>query len=269
MTNVFVSWSGDISREIAEELRNWIPAVLQFAKPYFTPNDIEKGTKWSNEISKKLSETNVGIICLTKENLEKPWILFEAGALSKDLDRSKVCSILFGLETTDVTGPLTTFQATTFSKKDFKKLIWTINESGGDRALEKDTFDSVFEMWWPKLQEKISHIIEKDKNNEDSVLRPDRDLLVEILTLSRLNAKSGSKLNSNQNHEGALAVHYCETILRLLKEPQLIEGDHVAKCIERFVEITKFVLDDFGQDRPELKIMIDEILVEYNNLPPF
>ena len=83
MTNVFISWSGQQSEEIAEELRNWIPSVLQFAKPYYTPNDIEKGAKWSSEVSQKLSECNVGIVCLTKDNFAKPWILFEAGALSK------------------------------------------------------------------------------------------------------------------------------------------------------------------------------------------
>ncbi|WP_161594629.1 hypothetical protein [Marimonas lutisalis] len=45
MTNVFISWSGATSKRIAEELRGWIPATLQFAKPYFTPDDIEKGSK--------------------------------------------------------------------------------------------------------------------------------------------------------------------------------------------------------------------------------
>ena len=45
MTDVFISWSGDRSKEIAEALRKWIPSVLQFAKPYYTPSDIEKGAK--------------------------------------------------------------------------------------------------------------------------------------------------------------------------------------------------------------------------------
>ncbi|WP_165788483.1 hypothetical protein [Stutzerimonas stutzeri] len=39
---VFISWSGDMSREIGEALRTWIPGVIQQVKPYFTPNDIEK-----------------------------------------------------------------------------------------------------------------------------------------------------------------------------------------------------------------------------------
>jgi hypothetical protein len=121
MTNVFISWSGDASKEIAEVLRNWIPSVIQSAKPYFTPNDIEKGAKWGNEISKKLSDCNVGIICLTRENVNRPWILFEAGALSKDLDQAKVCSILFGIDNADISWPLTTFQTTEFDKADFKR----------------------------------------------------------------------------------------------------------------------------------------------------
>lgn len=185
MVNVFISWSGDKSKEIAEELRNWIPSVLQFAKPYFTPNDIEKGAKWSSEISKKLAESNIGIICLTKDNLNKPWILFEAGALSKDLDRSKVCSVLFGMENSDLSGPLTTFQTTNFEKLDFRKLLLSINDAGGQSALARETFARVFEMWWPQFQMKIDAILASDLSSKDANLRSDRELLEEILLTQR------------------------------------------------------------------------------------
>ncbi|MFT5823965.1 MAG: hypothetical protein ACI8ZM_005231 [Crocinitomix sp.] len=43
--NIFISWSGDLSKKIAKEIKDWIPMVLQSAKPYFTPEDIEKGMK--------------------------------------------------------------------------------------------------------------------------------------------------------------------------------------------------------------------------------
>lgn len=189
MTNIFISWSGERSKKIAEELHTWIPSVLQFAKPYFTPNDIEKGSKWATEISKKLSETHVGIICLTKDNIEKPWILFEAGALSKDLDKSKVCSVIFGMDNSDLSGPLTTFQTTSFDKADFKKLMNAINDAGGNRMLSAETFNNVFEMWWPKLKDKIDKILENDPAEINKEVRTERELLEEILDLSRLNAR--------------------------------------------------------------------------------
>lgn len=185
MTQVFISWSGEVSQKLAEELRKWIPAVLQFTRPYFTPNDIEKGAKWSAEISKSLSECQVGIICLTKDNHSRPWILFEAGALSKGLDSSKVCTLLFDLEPSDVSGPLTTFQATKFEKDDFKKLIASINDSGGDYKLQKEVFEQVFEMWWPRLEEAIKKALETGKTEKTRNIRSERELIEETLDLVR------------------------------------------------------------------------------------
>ena len=100
--NIFISWSGDLSRELGEALRDWLPAVIQNVKPFFTPNDIEKGSRWSKEVGHELENSSFGIFCLTRENLSKPWIMFEAGALSKKLDASKVCPILFGVDSTDL-----------------------------------------------------------------------------------------------------------------------------------------------------------------------
>ncbi len=97
-------------------MREWLPGVLKFVKLCFTPNDVEKGTKWHSDIMKELEESDIGIICLTKDNIEKPWILFEVGALSKNFNKSNVCTILFNIEPTDLKGPLTSFQGTKFTK---------------------------------------------------------------------------------------------------------------------------------------------------------
>jgi hypothetical protein len=108
-TKVFISWSGPLSQKLGEALRNWLPSTLQFVKPYFSLEDIEKGAKWGPEISGELATSNIGIICLTRDNTEKPWLLFEAGALSKSLEKGLVCTLLFGLEPADIKGPLTQF----------------------------------------------------------------------------------------------------------------------------------------------------------------
>jgi hypothetical protein len=158
-------------------------------KPYFTPNDIEKGTRWSTEIAAELESSNVGLICLTKDNLNKPWILFEAGALSKNFGKSNVCTILFNFDSADFSGPLTSFQATKFDKTDFKKLLTTINNTGGESKLESAVLNDVFEMWWPKLESKIHKILETHVSDESNNLRSEREILEEVLELTRMNAK--------------------------------------------------------------------------------
>lgn len=185
---VFISWSGTLSKEIGEALRDWLPAVLQNVKPYFTPNDIEKGSRWGSDISKELEQSKFGIFIYTKENLTSQWMIFEAGAISKTLDSSKVCPILFGLDNSDFKGPLTQFQTSQFNKTDFKKLVRTINNNLPDGKLEDRVFDEVFEMWWPKLEIKIQKILEANKVENVSV-RNDRDILEEVLALARLTAR--------------------------------------------------------------------------------
>ena len=66
---IFISWSGSKSQEIAKLLKRWIPCVIQSAEPYFSSADIDKGARWSTDISKELQDASFGILCVTKENL--------------------------------------------------------------------------------------------------------------------------------------------------------------------------------------------------------
>jgi hypothetical protein len=198
---VFISWSGDLSKELGEALRKWIPGVIQQVKPYFTPNDIEKGARWSTDIAVELGESKIGIICLTSENLEKPWVMFEAGALSKQLDTAYVCPILFDIDSSDLKGPLIQFQATSFNKPEVKKLISTINQLLGDDRLDDTVLNTVFDMWWPKLDEQVKSIIQKhnSKSGIKEELRNEREILEEILALTRMAARrtKGSKTSDD------------------------------------------------------------------------
>ena len=90
---VFVSWSGELSCQIAEVLKKWIPCIIQSVDVFFSPEDIEKGDNWDKTISSELSECKYGIICLTSDNTSAPWINFEAGAIAKSLD-SKVTALM-------------------------------------------------------------------------------------------------------------------------------------------------------------------------------
>src|SRR5689334_7727654 len=119
---VFISWSGERSGKLAEALREWLPLVLQGVELWLSRNDLDKGARWSLEIAKELEGTKVGIICLTTENKEKPWILFEAGAISKTMETAFVCPYLLDIQPSDVQPPLGQFQATRAQKEDTRKL---------------------------------------------------------------------------------------------------------------------------------------------------
>ena len=136
--------------------------------------------------------------------------MFEAGALSKNFGKSKVCTILFNIDSTEITGPLTSFQTTKFDKLDFKKLIKTINDTGGDAKLDSKVLDDVFEMWWPRLEERISEIIKGYKEAEHTEIRSEREILEEILELTRMYAKHSPRKSNKGRYVIKILMEYIE-----------------------------------------------------------
>lgn len=184
---IFISWSGELSRKVAVDLKDWLKCVLQGVDPFVSSEDIRKGQRWAFEVAKELEESNFGILCLTKDNLNAPWILFEAGALSKFMKETNVSALLInGIKMSDVTGPLSQFQHTNTTKQDFQKLILTINETMEQEKLEDETIKKVFEKWWPDLESKIHSNIESTKfESSEFEQRSERDMLIETLELAR------------------------------------------------------------------------------------
>jgi hypothetical protein len=118
---IFISWSGKRSKHIADALRSWLPNVIQAVVPFMSSHDIRKESRGNVVISENLEQAKVGVICLTPENLDARWILFEAGALSK-LSSAYVCTYLLELSPSDVEPPLGQFQHTVATKDDTKAL---------------------------------------------------------------------------------------------------------------------------------------------------
>lgn len=181
---VFISWSGPISKNVAQSLTDWLGNVIQAVKPWMSAENIEKGARWSSEIALQLEESKFGIICVTPDNINAPWLNFEAGALSKTIDDSYVAPYLFGLEPADLTGPLVQFQITRSNKADTKQLIHTINQALGDEALSEKKLDEIFELYWPELQSQFERI-SLDRPEALEHARLERDIIEEILGLAR------------------------------------------------------------------------------------
>jgi hypothetical protein len=182
---VFISWSGKRSKETAEELSSWIRQVIQAAETWIS-SDIQKGSRWTDQIKNELEQSKVGIICLNKDNLQSEWILFEAGALSKTLD-AHVCTFLLDINPADIKPPLGQFQHTLFKKDDLRKLVHTIGNkitAIGEKTISQRELDELFDILYPRLEEKLSKI-QDEKPIDGIVKRTDREILEEVLQIVR------------------------------------------------------------------------------------
>ena len=206
---VFISWSGALGESLGNSIRNWLPNVIQSVSPYFTPLDTDKGVRWESEIASELQDSTIGILCITRESLNSSWLLFEAGALSKQLNQSRVCPILFGIKPTDLSGPLRQFQATEFTREDFGLLIAQINDCLGNDKLAEKTLQQVFNKWWPDLEKELSQIMGEQPTQKKPV-RKQTEILDEILTLVRKVDSSSRPINARAVKdllEGYITLH--------------------------------------------------------------
>ena len=157
---VFISWSGPLSKDVAELLASWLPEVIQEVKPWISSQNIEKGSIWSGEIDKAL-ETTVGILCVTQDNKTAPWLLFEAGGLFKGLPEARVCPLLIDLERKDLEQPLARFQDTMPNKEDMGKLLTTINNADAEKALSKERLQNSFNRMWPEFEKHLQELLRR------------------------------------------------------------------------------------------------------------
>lgn len=179
---------------VAEALETWLAQVIQAVEPWIS-QDIDKGLRWGSEIASRLELSKVGIICLTKSNLDARWIHFEAGALSKTKD-AYVCTLLLGIKPSDVEQPLAQFQHTTTDKEDIFQLLSTINlavQKSGERALAEPVLREIFETYWPRLEEAF----EKSATLKESATTPSRttdEMLQEVLEILRNQERRQARL---------------------------------------------------------------------------
>jgi hypothetical protein len=184
---LFLSWSGDRSKLLAEYLYEWIPNIINAVDPWYSPEDIAPGKRWSSEIAIQLETTSFGVICLTEENLNAPWILFEAGALSKSVNGAYVVPLLLDNKPSEIKGPLAEFNALQVKKGHIKKLLETVNTAvaaANEKSIKEASLAGVFEKWWPDLEEKVASI-PKTIEPKRGAYRSDRDMIDEILVTVR------------------------------------------------------------------------------------
>jgi hypothetical protein len=180
---IFISWSGERSHLLAQTLHESLPLVLHYVKPWLSQADISAGDRWAQEVAKELESSNFGIICVTPENLNSTWILFEAGALAKSLQGGKVIPLLLGLEFSDISGPLSQFQAEKLGKAGLEKIVHSINQSATSPEPEDRWCRLFASLWLSDIEKKIEAIPARAPGEKRA--RPQHEILEELVATVR------------------------------------------------------------------------------------
>lgn len=285
---VFVSWSGELSKEVAQILKKWIPCIIQSVEVFFSPEDIEKGENWDKKISAELSNCNYGIICLTSENITAPWINFEAGAIAKCLD-SHVTALMVNIKPSDIKGPLSRYQATKFEHDDFWRLIENINKLL-DSPLERDVLKNTFEVMWCNIEEEVknkigTYIINGEKINinnhksepleeilqllrKQNIVLNDSDTLLTVEYLKKnglylVQPINGKNIRINRN-TGDLCNYYAGMLLEFLENTlyNISNYKEGLKNIFLNLEILFSLVNELNED-PERLLKLEKLKEEY------
>lgn len=219
---VFISWSGKRSKALANALRDWLPMALQYVEPWVSDKDISAGDRWAHAIAGELESSNFGIICVTPENLHSEWVLFESGALSKSMLDAKVIPLLYGLEISDLSGPLSQFQAQKLEESGVMEIVKSINKVSETKTQEQ-IVEQLVPALWPRLKDALEAI--PDIEPSEKQMRPQHEILEELVTSVRgINSRLGEleELAVGDDRHRRRRIHRFHP--HMLEEISMMEG---------------------------------------------
>ncbi len=153
--------------------------MLDEVKPWFSGKDIPAGERWLSQVGTRLEDTNFGILCLTRDNLQSAWLLFEAGALSKSVQEGAVCPYLLDVEVSEIAGPLSQFQAKKADKASTLEMVQDINKRLTS-PLDGVPLSKRCDALWPDLESSLNEI-PKDQEQDRVPTRPEPEILEELV----------------------------------------------------------------------------------------
>jgi len=184
---VFVSWSGDLAKEVAVGLRDGLLMLFDNIEPWVSDTDIEAGSRSLDEIHSALADSSVGIVIVTRQNQNAAWLNYEAGALAKTVPsmKARVIPLLIDIESpSQLTGPIAQFQARRLNESEFADVARSLGVLAG---VEATTVDRRLPSVWATLRSEVESAIERHKAEPSSApKRTQADLLEEVLAHVRV-----------------------------------------------------------------------------------
>jgi hypothetical protein len=249
MSDVFISWSGVRSLQVARSMKDWIENLFQGHHAWMSDNDIQAGTRWEGSLIDQLESSKLGILCLTPENLTSQWLVFEAGALSKAIEGARVVPYRFRLREADVRPPLSLFQGVEASRDGTLKLVQSMNEILGEPLNHKQLL-ATFDKWWPDLDSWLREIPEA----APTPIRSDRDILEEVLHTVRQKTLDLIDLDVCYKYLNGLSREMEALEYRFESRPDAAEQDPVYQQLNRRIN---HVLKTLEHVKEALSLQVD------------
>lgn len=275
---VFISWSGHRSHTVAVALHKWLKRVIQALDPFLSSADIESGAKWHLSLGDELEKCDFGVIVLTPENKNKPWIIYEAGAISKTQQIAKVVPYLVGLRRADLSGPLAHFQAVDATEDGTLKLLQSINLSLGVKKqtiLDEEMLRETFQRWWSDLETELKEAqnLKIEDENSDSLPRNPDEMLSELVELSRNMSQSIEQISLRNITERVMNRQYMaqiEIALARLNSSTSVDTFAAIKEIRRSEQYRQDTIDKINDllqvvKDGQLNMRLIEILERFEN----
>lgn len=186
---IFISWSLPVSQKIAGNIYTLFRKLFPTFSFFISSENISTGQRWYDVISEKLDACNIGLIVVTEENYLRPWIHYEAGALAKVVDKSRVMPIRCGVKASQISEtPLSAFQSAELNKAGLRRVANSIREITDYSQIEAD-FDELFEGLWEKHGPAVLEFPESTSTDgkepvpagDDAELRTRLDQVMEIV----------------------------------------------------------------------------------------
>jgi hypothetical protein len=250
---VFLSWSGSKSHSVANAFSEWVPCILQAVNPWISSRDIDRGAIWFTEITEQLKDTNFGVLFVTRENQARPWLLFEAGALSKGLTENRVCTVLVDLSVRDIEAgsPLQQLNHTALEKDSVLSLVKTINKRMDAGQVQERRLEQTFNAMWPTFESAFRAILDGEPA-QTAPERDDKDVLNDILenVLSIKRRVSAGGLHRQSSH---ISMLHAERLVKHLVKMALDRGD-IAEAVDGLVPnrwLERHLDQYFGREQEE------------------
>lgn len=240
---VFISWSGEKSKQVALLLEEWIKMVIQASEPWVSTN-IQSGSLWFQELNEQLKDVTIGIVCITSQNRDKPWILFETGALAKGLSTNRVCTLLVDLKNEDIEQPLAQFNHTYPDHDGMFKLMTTINTHLEKSSLPQHILSKVFEKNWLDFESRMNEIRRIETPGlANETKRGSEEILNEVLQTIRGFDRRLQNIEVKREATPPNILMLQHTLIQLKKEKNKLMNELTDELTEPFLSRTKLQLE--------------------------